>query len=173
MLLARLQRNTDAWPLASEAIVTLISQHWACRNSSRLPVLVLEAAYVAVEEKLGQRTRPMKAYSLADTLLGIEVSLVNDEGIRTVYEMKMKCVTRNDIDDALTKVARSDPRIDNYLFVTTDPIDDDVREYAVGLYEQTAARKSPSSIASVSSPLFASVPPFPGRLLECVPGARA
>ncbi len=138
MLLARLQRNTDAWPLASEAIVTLISQHWACRNSRRLPVLVLEAAYVAVEEKLGQRTRPMKAYSLADTLLGIEVSLVNDEGIRTVYEMKMKRVTRNDIDDALTKVARSDPRIDNYLFVTIDPIDDDVREYAVGLYEQTA-----------------------------------
>jgi hypothetical protein len=138
MLLDGLRGNADATPLAAEEIVTLISQHRACRNSRRLRVLILEAAYQAVEGNRGECAQSMKAYGLADTLRGIEVCLVNGEGIRTVYEMKMKRVTRNDIDDALTKVARSDPRIDNYLFVTTDLIDDDVREYAAGLYEQTA-----------------------------------
>ena len=51
--------------------------------------------------------------------------------------MKTRPVTRNDIDDALAKIAHSDPRIDNYLFVTTEAIDRDVRAYAASLYEET------------------------------------
>lgn len=35
-LLGELRRTEDALPLSSEAIVTLISQHLACKNSSRL-----------------------------------------------------------------------------------------------------------------------------------------
>ena len=107
-----------------------------------MPVLVVAAAYQAVSGKLGERALPLKSHNAADEQTGalgdVEICLVNEDRIRTVYEMKMKRVMRNDIDDALAKIARSDPRIDNYLFVTTDLIDDDVRDYAAGLYEQTA-----------------------------------
>ena len=37
----------------------------------------------------------------------------------TAYEMKMKRVTVDDIDCAVTKIARAPKRINNYLFVTT------------------------------------------------------
>jgi DNA adenine methylase len=37
-LLANLRRSEDMLPLSSEEIVTLISQHLACKNASRLPV---------------------------------------------------------------------------------------------------------------------------------------
>jgi hypothetical protein len=140
-LLANLQRNADALPLASEDIVSLLTQHLKCKNASRLPVLVVAAAYQAVSGKLGERALPLKAHNAADQQTGalgdVEICLVNETRIRTVYEMKMKRVTRNDIDEALVKIARSDPRIDNYLFVTTDVIDDEIREYAAGQYEQT------------------------------------
>jgi hypothetical protein len=46
-LLAGLRQSEDAVPLSSEAMVTLIEQHLACKNSSRLPVLVVAAAYQA------------------------------------------------------------------------------------------------------------------------------
>ena len=51
--------------------------------------------------------------------------------------MKMKRVTRGDIDQALQKVAEHDDRIDNYVFVTTDIIEDEVSEYAAGIYKRT------------------------------------
>ena len=47
-LLAGLRQASDAMPLASEAIVKLIEQHLACKNSSRLPVLIIAAAYQVV-----------------------------------------------------------------------------------------------------------------------------
>ncbi len=140
-LLNNLRGNTDALPLRSKAIITLVSQHLACKKSSRLPVLIMEAACEAAEEKLGEGALALKAYNLANQqtqdLAAIEICLVNEERIRTVYEMKMKRVTRNDLDDALKKIARSELRIDNYLFVTTDVIDDEIRKFADSLYEQT------------------------------------
>jgi len=44
-LIAALERSQDALPLSSEALVTLVSQHLACKNASRLPVLIIAAAY--------------------------------------------------------------------------------------------------------------------------------
>ena len=52
-LIAALERTEGALPLSSEAIVTLISQHLACKNSSRLPVLIVAAAYEAAGTRLG------------------------------------------------------------------------------------------------------------------------
>jgi len=51
--------------------------------------------------------------------------------------MKMKRVTQDDIDTAVTKIARAPNRIDNYLFVTTDVIDPIVAQYAATFYEKT------------------------------------
>jgi DNA adenine methylase len=52
--------------------------------------------------------------------------------------MKDKRVTKNDIDIALEKLKRVKPKIDNYIFITTDVIEQEVVEYAKSLYEKTA-----------------------------------
>ncbi len=49
----------------------------------------------------------------------------------------MKRVSQDDIDAAVTKIARAPNKIHNYLFVTTDVIDPIVAEYAATFYEKT------------------------------------
>lgn len=51
--------------------------------------------------------------------------------------MKMKKVTIEDIEIASHKIGTVNYKIDNYIFITTDVIDDTVSEYAKSLYEQT------------------------------------
>lgn len=63
-LLAGLKSSKDVIPLSAEAIVTLIQQHLNCRGSSRLPVLVVAAAYQAAEKHLGERILPLQAQLL-------------------------------------------------------------------------------------------------------------
>ena len=128
-------------PLSAEAIVTLIEQHLQCPHSSRLPVLVVAAAYQSAGKYLGERGLPLQSHTAADEQTGalgdLEITLIDDENVVTSYEMKMKRVTRGDIDRALQKVVEHDDRIDNYIFITTDVIEDDVSEYAAGIYKRT------------------------------------
>jgi len=67
----------------------------------------------------------------------IEICLIDDDSVVTVYEMKNKCVNREDIDIALDKIARSSDKIHNYLFITTERIDPNVVDYATNLYKKT------------------------------------
>jgi hypothetical protein len=140
-LLGVLKRTEGALPLSSEAIVTLISQHLACKNASRLPVLVVAAAYQAAGSRLLENMLPLNSHNAADLQTGslgdVEICLIGDDSIVTAYEMKMKRVTREDIDVAVTKIIRAPKRINNYLFVTTDTIDPGVSEYAATFYEET------------------------------------
>lgn len=140
-LLSTLKGVEGALPLSSEATVTLICQHLACRNASRLPVLVVAAAYTAAGSRLAESIRPLNAHNAADLQTGalgdVEICLIGDDAVVTAYEMKMKRVTLEDVDAAVTKIARADPPIDNYLFVTTEGVDADVSEYAARFYEQT------------------------------------
>ena len=140
-LLAGLKRANDEPPLSSEAIVNLLEQHLNCKNSSRLPVLVVAAVYRAAERKIGERALSLKSHNAADEQTGalgdIEICLVNDDQIVTVYEMKKKRVTIDDIDLALNKIAAAKTRIHNYLVVTTESIDVPVRDYAREAYERT------------------------------------
>lgn len=141
-LLAGLRTTKGASiPLSAEAIVSLIQQHLSCRGSSRLPVLIVAAAYRASEKSLGERARPLQSHTAADVATGaigdVEITLINDDTIVTSYEMKMRRVTREDIDHALNKVMTSGQRIDNYIFITTDFIDPEVSAYASSLYEHT------------------------------------
>jgi len=141
-LLASLQHDQDAMPLSSEAIVKLLEQHVACKHSSRLPVLVVAAAYSAAADKLGERARPLQAHTAADERTGalgdVEICLMNDDRAVTIYEMKSKRVTIDDIDRALQKITERKPRIDHYVFITTDVIEDEIRSYAAAMYEKTA-----------------------------------
>ena len=140
-LLNTLKHIEGALPLSSEAIATLISQHLVCKNASRLPVLVVAAAYEAASARLAERPLPLHAHNAADLQTGslgdVEVCLLGDDAVVTAYEMKMKRVTRDDIDTAVTKIAKAPQRIHNYLFVTTDVVDLSVAEYAASFYEKT------------------------------------
>lgn len=140
-LLAGLKSSEDMTPLSAEAIVTLIQQHLNCRGSSRLPVLVVAAAYQAAEKHLGERVLPLQAHTAADEQTGalgdLEITLINDDDVITSYEMKLKKVTKLDIDRALQKIRNIGKKIDNYIFITTEIIGDDVKEYAKSIYEKT------------------------------------
>lgn len=140
-LLTGLKRTEGNIPLSAEAIVTLIEQHLQCPHPSRLPVLVVAAAYQSAEKYLGERGLPLQSHTAADEQTGalgdLEITLIDDENVVTSYEMKMKRVTRGDIDRALQKVVEHDDRIDNYIFITTDVIEDDVSEYAAEIYKRT------------------------------------
>ncbi|HLL77506.1 MAG TPA: hypothetical protein VK421_19780 [Pyrinomonadaceae bacterium] len=124
-----------------ESIVTLIEQHMALPKSARLPVLVVAAVYQAAQDHLGERHLPLRGHTAADRQTGalgdVEIVLKDDNEIATAYEMKAKRVIREDIDIALQKVAAGARQIDNYIFITTDKIDDEVREYAATLHALT------------------------------------
>jgi hypothetical protein len=62
-LLASLQRPEGAIPLSSESIVSLIEQHLRVKNSSRLPVLVVAAAYQVAGSKIGDRLLALTEFS--------------------------------------------------------------------------------------------------------------
>lgn len=140
-LLGALERTKDSLPLSTESIVTLISQHLACKNASRLPVLIVAAVYEAAGTRLAESMFTLNSHNAADLQTGslgdVEICLVGDDSVVTAYEMKMKRVTLDDIDAAVTKIARAPTRIHNYLFVTTDVIDPIVAEYAARFYEKT------------------------------------
>lgn len=137
-LVASLKGTADDSSLPAESIVTLIEQHMALPRSARLPVLVVAAAYQAAQDYLGERHSPLQGHNAADKQTGalgdVEIVLKDDSEVVTAYEMKAKRVTREDIDIALQKLAASPHDIDNYIFITTDRIDDEVREYAATLH---------------------------------------
>jgi hypothetical protein len=141
-LLNALERTEGALPLSTEAIITLIGQHLACKNTSRLPVLIVAAAYQVAGDRMRESLLPLNSHNAADLQTGsigdVEICLVGNDAIVTAYEMKMKRVTIDDIDAAVAKIARAPKRINNYLFVTTDTIDPIVSEYAAKFYEETA-----------------------------------
>ena len=131
----------DVMPLSAEAIITLIQQHLDCPRASRLPVLVVAAAYQTAEEHLGERVLPLQSHTAADEQTGalgdLDITLVDDDNVITSYEMKMRRVECGDIDRALQKIEGSGEQFDNYIFITTDEIDDNVAEYAATMYEIT------------------------------------
>lgn len=140
-LTASLKATAGDASLAAESIVTLIAQHMALPKSARLPVLVVAAAYRAAQNRLGEHHLPLRGHNAADKQTGalgdVEITLKDESDVVTAYEMKAKRVTREDIDVALQKIGAEARNIDNYIFITTEKIDDEVREYAAAMHAQT------------------------------------
>jgi hypothetical protein len=140
-LIADLKQTEDSLPLASEEIVTLLTQHLSCKGTSRLPVLMVASAYQTIKEQIGEENKPLEDHHAADKQSGsigdVEILLTSDNRMVTCYEMKDKCVTKTDLDIALQKLSTSEHKIDNYIFITTDTITLEVAEYAKSLYERT------------------------------------
>lgn len=124
--------------LSAEEIVTLIRQHLASKGASRLPVLVVAAAYRTAQSHLSETFLPLQAHNAADRQTGalgdIQIILSTDGRLMTCYEMKMKSVTIEDIDLAIRKISIAQQQINHYVFITTDKITDDVQEYAAKIY---------------------------------------
>ncbi len=140
-LIADLKQADDILPLATEEIVTLLSQHLNCKGSSRLPVLIVASAYQTIKDRIGEINKLLESHNAADKQTGslgdVEITFMNDDRIVTCYEMKDKRVTKTDIDIALQKLSKTKSKIDNYIFITTDVIEIEVIEYAMSLYEKT------------------------------------
>lgn len=138
-LLKEVKRSDEELPISAESIVTLLTQHLACKYSSRLPVLVVAAAYKTSEKYLGERVLNLHGHNAADEQTGalgdVEITLTNEEKVITSYEMKTRRVVKDDIDRAIQKILGKD--IDNYIFITTEPIDPLVEEYAKTMYDKT------------------------------------
>ena len=141
-MLAGLRSSEEGVPLSAEGIITLIEQHLKCPAASRLPVLVVAAAYQAAKEHLGEKFLPLESHTAADEQTGslgdLEIVLIGDDNVVTAYEMKMRKVAVGDVDRALQKINDTGKRVDNYIFITTEIIDDNVAEYASTIYERTS-----------------------------------
>jgi len=122
-LLGELATSNTEIPLSSEEIVDFVRRHMASPNASRLTV------------------KPLLFHNAADSQTGaigdVEITLIDDHKTVTTYEMKDKVVTVEDIDIAVEKLALSNKRPDNYLFVTTALIDVKVLQYAKLQYKIT------------------------------------
>ena len=140
-LLTGVGRVTGALPLSSEDTVNLIEQHLRCKGSSRLLVLIIAAAYEAAKTRLGERVVNLTAHNAADEQTGavgdVQITLLGDDKVVTSYEMKNKAVQRSDIDRALQKIAAQGKHVQNYIFISTEPVTDDVREYGRSKYDET------------------------------------
>ena len=140
-LVSTLNTIEDSVPLSSEDIVNLIGKHMSLKGTSRLCVLVIAAAYQSAEEFLGEKVLTLTAHNAADIQTGalgdVEITLIADDEIITSYEMKNKRVTREDIDRALQKLLLSGKRVNNYIFITTESIGEEIQDYARSLYYET------------------------------------
>ena len=142
-LFKELQRisQAEAIPLAGEDVITIIEQHLKSKNASRLPVLVVAAAYKAAQAHLQECILPLESHNAADRQTGslgdLEITLLNDGGVVTSYEMKDKPVTINDINHAVQKIQETGKRVDSYIFVATETTILEVQEYAKSMYERT------------------------------------
>lgn len=140
-LLSSINTTKDSVPLSSEDIVNLIAQHMSLKGTSRLAVLVVAAAYRSIENLFGEKVLALQSHNAADSQTGalgdLEITLLDDNRVVTSYEMKNKRIAREDIDRALQKIVVSEVSIDNYIFITTEPIDTSIQDYAKSLYQTT------------------------------------
>jgi len=138
---ASLKASETDLSLPAESIVTLVQQHIALPKSARLPVLVVAAAYESAQDLMGEKHLPLHSHNAADKQTGamgdVHIALKDDNDAITVYEMKAKKVTSEDMDIALQKVYTASRSIDNYIFITTDVIDDQVKQYAATMHSKT------------------------------------
>lgn len=85
-----LRADAGTLPLSSEDTVRLVEQHLALKHASRLPVLVVAAAYRAASARLGERVLRLNAHTAADSQTGalgdVEITVLDDDTVVTTYD---------------------------------------------------------------------------------------
>lgn len=127
--------------LSSEEITNLLTQHLQCRGSSRLPVLMITAAYESVQHLTKETHKTLLSHNAADKQTGalgdIEITLLDDNNTITCYEMKKKQVSTDDIYVIINKLTKLSTTPDNYIIITTESITKDVKDLAYSVYAKT------------------------------------
>lgn len=139
---AALSAGGGAGTLSTEDVLTLLEQHLSSKRASRLPVLVVAALYRTLGALAGEQALTLGAHNAADARTGIlgdiEVEVLAAPGRpATVYEVKARPVTLGDVQHAARKVAAAVTPPENYLFVTTHPIEREVSDFARTLHDRT------------------------------------
>jgi DNA adenine methylase len=141
MLLSAVGRVKDGLPLSTEDTVNLIHQHLRCKGASRLPVLVVAAAYKAAKAKTAGRVLNLSACNFDDEQPGafgdVQITILGDDKVVTRCEMKNRAVLQGDIDRALKRIEALGSSIQNYVFITTEAASHEVRQYAASKYDET------------------------------------
>lgn len=139
--LDKIKAGSDISSLSSDEIVNLIIQHLRCKNSSRLPVLIVASAYMAVSDLICEKARNLLSHQAADKQTGalgdVEITLATEENTVTCYEMKTRSVQKTDVEKSIGKISSYGYHIDNYIFITTEPVEKEVSSYAGSLYRET------------------------------------
>jgi len=141
ILLTGVDRIPNALPLSVEDTLNLISNHLRCKRADCLPMLAVLAIFQAAKTRLGERVLNLTAHNAADEQTGaagdIQITLLGEDKVVTSYEMKNKAMSNSDIDRALQKIASQGKQVQNYIFITTEPVTDEVREYGRSKYDET------------------------------------
>jgi hypothetical protein len=126
--------------LSADSIIQILNQHLQSKRSSRLPVLLVTAAYDVARDYLHKHPKPLQPHTAADiragTLGDLEIEFSTHQRLAVVYEMKTRRITINDLERAAQKVAGSTIQIDQYVFITTAPIDASIHGHAAYLSKQ-------------------------------------
>jgi hypothetical protein len=126
--------------LSADSIIQILNQHLQSKRSSRLPVLLVTAAYDVARDYLHKHPKPLQPHTAADiragTLGDLEIEFSTHQRLAVVYEMKTRRITINDLERAAQKVAGSPIQIDQYVFITTAPIDASIHGHAAYLSKQ-------------------------------------
>lgn len=135
-MIQSIRAHEAALPPSEECVIGLVENLFRCPGAAPLRHL----AVVALIQVIARRsTRPGRCRAN----VGAERSEVNqvecsdpDRGT-TLYHHAPTVVTRVAIDEVLDSLANETDKPAHVLFVTTDPIDLTVREYAAGVYQRT------------------------------------
>ncbi|MBI4474781.1 MAG: hypothetical protein HY646_19065 [Acidobacteria bacterium] len=140
-LLSGVDRVPGALPLSNGDTLNLVEQHLRCKGSSRLPVLIVAAAYRAAKVGLDRRVFKLTARNANGRRTGapiqIRITVVGDNQAVARCEMQDRAVLRGDIDRAVQEIAKQGRHVQNYIFITTEPVSADIREYARSKYDET------------------------------------
>lgn len=84
----------DAMLLCCEDIVNLIEKHLSLKGTSRLPVLIVAAAYKVAKKFLKEKVLSLHSHNAADLQTGalgdVEITLIDRHEVVTCYEIKKK-----------------------------------------------------------------------------------
>ncbi len=130
ILLTGVDRIPNALPLSVEDTLNVIGIHLDCKHAERLPGLAVIAAFKVAKTRLGERALNLTAHNAADEQTGvvgnIHITVLGDDKVVTECEMKSKAVQRGDIDRALQKIIAQRKHVQNYIFISTEPVADDI-----------------------------------------------
>ncbi len=140
-LLKKLKTADNERSPSVEMIINVMGDLLAEGGTSRLPVLIIAAAYRVAQKQLGEQILHLHSHTAADEQTGavgdIEIVLADDDKVVTAYEVKDKPVVKSDLDRALQKIGTLPHKVDNYVFVSTEDIEREVLAYAAGLHKNT------------------------------------